>query len=145
MEEIAVFLLTYNVEKMSRTNKIYERLDQLETEFRKRLTDEFQKGPSGAWSRYLSRKIPHLMDGRFWRNAEAAELEMMEKDIVALREKLGEPISESPVNILREFCKRRSELKDPHSGSEAALVKEMLSKLAEEEKLNKNNGAEGQA
>jgi hypothetical protein len=33
-----------------------------------------------------------MFDGKFWRSKEVAEIERLEKDIIALREKLGEPV-----------------------------------------------------
>jgi hypothetical protein len=78
---------------MSKTDKLYKRLKELEAEYKKRLIIEFQNVAENiCGSMYLSRKRPHMFDGKFWRSKEVAEIERLEKDIIALREKLGEPV-----------------------------------------------------
>jgi hypothetical protein len=112
----------------ARTGRLYRRLDELEAEFRTLLQKELKAELSGGHSRYLCRKYPHLFEGRFWRNAGAAHLERLEKDIVRLREKLGEPLTASAVGIVLEYARVAPALKVT-SGELKHLLKQLLGRL----------------
>jgi hypothetical protein len=86
---------------MDRTIKLYAKLDELETEFAALLLAEFREIADGRSSRFLDRKIPHLFDGKKWRNAEAGHIERVEQDLRTLREQLGEPIETSSLIPIR--------------------------------------------
>jgi hypothetical protein len=111
----------------ARAGRLYRRLDELEAEFRTLLRKELETELSGSgFSRYLARK--HLFDGRRWRNTSAAHLERLEKDIVRLREKLGEPLTASAVGIALEYARVVPTLKVT-SGEQKHLVKQLLDRL----------------
>ena len=112
-----------------RTQRLYHRLREIEEEYRAGLVLEFQKIVAGGLSRYLSRKIPHLFDGRFWRSTESAQLERLEREIQQLRSKLKEPSPGPLVNIVHGFVRDCRETKDKHPGGEVRMAKRCLSEL----------------
>lgn len=112
-------------ESMSRTDKLYETLASMESRFLKMVSQEFER----SWSSYLRRKDAIFGEGKSWRDARTAELERLEKDIVTLRERLGEPMAESAVAVVQEYVAKRAAAKDRHDGGDAHLRKEALLKL----------------
>jgi len=116
---------------MSRTDKLYKRLDELEAEYIKLAENEFNKVLSNQSSTYFSRKIPYLFDGKFYLNAETAHLEKIESEILALREKLGSPVKSSPVSIVFDYSSKLEGLKDKLTGGKKSLTKEYQKKLSE--------------
>ena len=54
-------------------------------------------------SRYFQRRISNLWDGRANRTAEVAELEHLTHEVIALKEKLEEPISSGVTSIVLFF------------------------------------------
>ena len=107
---------------MSRTSILYDTLDELEREFVSILLKELQSIASGHSSRFFSRKIAYLFEGKFWQDANTLRVEEIEKDIIALREKLAEPLDGGPTGLAEEFAHRRAELPDRHKGGEVHLA-----------------------
>ncbi len=118
---------------MARTIKLYAKLDELETEFAGLLLAEFREIADGRSSRFLDRNIPHLFDGKKWRNAEAGHIERVEHDLRTLREQLGEPIATSSLMYLENFLGDTGESHARlHGGSKAAarrLIKLLEARL----------------
>jgi hypothetical protein len=117
--------------KMGRKEKLYERLDQLEDDFAQYLLKEFYNVASGRTSWFLSRKIPHHLDGKFWRNPEVADAERTEREINELREKLKEPSSHGPLAILSYFVEAERQLPDRFDGGDKHLARKIIEKLKE--------------
>ena len=109
---------------MSRVQKLHRRLRLLEKEFALRLREEFLS----RYSMFLLRKY-----SSFWTKPpleETASLERLERQIIALRTKLNEPLAKSPVSVVREFAARAKTLGTPYRrDSRKPLEKEMLAKL----------------
>ena len=118
---------------MARTENLYRRLEQLEGEFTLILASEFQQIAAGQSSRFLSRKVPNLSDGKYWRDAETQRAEKMEREILVLREKLGETPHDGPVAVTREFVRRRAESSGRYDRGQTLLAKELLARLTEAE------------
>jgi hypothetical protein len=116
---------------MGRNEKLYERLDQLEDDFAAYLLTELQNVAAGHTSWFLSRKIPHHLDGRFWRSSEVADAERTEGEINELREKLKESTPDGPLAILAEFVEEERQLPDKFDGGRKHLARRIISKLIE--------------
>ncbi len=117
--------------QMARTQKLHERLDQLEEEFAVFLGKELERVAQGHSSRFLSRKVPHLVDGRFYRTAEVADAERTEQEILDLRQKLKEADSEGLLTILEHYVEAERQLKDRFDGGDKRLARTTLTKLKE--------------
>jgi len=111
---------------MSRTEKLFWRLDQLEGEFRKVATTELQAFLRGSFSQILSRVYSDTFRGKKWRSEECGDFEWMEKEIEALRVKLEQPVSESPVGQLRTLLQQLDAEKKNGTGMEFRIVQELL-------------------
>ena len=89
---------------MARAERLFRRLDELEGEHRalvvKACRDELEHKLSKTAVRAL---LPGLLDGKFWRDQEAARLEYLDKEIRGLRRKLSLPLSESPIAALEQL------------------------------------------
>ncbi|MCM1566029.1 MAG: hypothetical protein NC238_08800 [Dehalobacter sp.] len=116
---------------MGRNQKLYERLDQLEDDFASYLLEELESVASGHSSWFLSRKIPHHLDGKFWRDAKTAVAERTEAEIYELRKKLNESTSDGLLAILAEFVETRRQLSDKFDGGETHLARRIIEKLKE--------------
>jgi len=82
---------------MSRSEKLYLRLDHLEAEYRDLVGREIRKHLK-AWSSVLwSLLHPRTFAGKSWKGDETRHIKWLSKEIETLREKLGEPIEPSPV------------------------------------------------
>ena len=113
---------------MNRTEKLFDSLANLEAQFLKMVIDEFEhRYPSS----YLSRKTSHAFDGKKWRNARTGELERLEKEILALREKLGEPVAEGPIAVVHDFVAAREAANDRYHGGIERLQREARERLEE--------------
>lgn len=114
---------------MQRTEKLYRHLDQLEQEYSRLLERELKKVVNNRPSRYLSRKVPHLFDGKFWRDPQTAHMEKLEKDIRAIRVKLGEPISAGVLSIVDRITDQLQNRKDWYDGGSKKVAQQLLLEL----------------
>ncbi|HEX5245194.1 MAG TPA: hypothetical protein VFW23_18180 [Tepidisphaeraceae bacterium] len=89
---------------MSRTAKLFKRLDELEEEFRRRAGAQLQRRLRGGFSMFLLRLHPQSTDIRIHGNDDDNELFWMEKEIIALRAKLQKPMDQSPVGQFHKLC-----------------------------------------
>jgi hypothetical protein len=110
-----------------RVQKLYHRLEELEADFASKLRSEFAREIDGHSSHYLSRKIPHLFDGRRYKTSETSALERSEVEIARLREKLGESLSSGPLSILQKYVDGRRRMM--REGREIAWAKQALDDL----------------
>lgn len=88
---------------MSRTEKIYARIDDLESEYLSSVRDEFVADSDGWWSPFLNgptvrRRQPKSVDP-----ARYDRLEKLETEIASLRRKLGETRPGSVLGIVKRF------------------------------------------
>ncbi len=113
-------------EAVSRTEKIFHRLDELEAEYLRLVHKEFEGWLQGRWSRFLARMYDVRPWGKYWQNEGHAHLLCLEKEIEALRMKLDQPLAESPVGAVQELFGKLKEEKRGGSGSEYPLVREFL-------------------
>ncbi|WP_395737567.1 hypothetical protein [Prosthecobacter sp.] len=88
---------------MGRTDQLYSRLEALEEEFGVLLRREIERVAEGGFSRFLSRKIPHLFDGRKWLKNEAVTLERLESDIRQLRIQLFASDQDGVLGLLNQY------------------------------------------
>jgi hypothetical protein len=98
---------------MARSERLFDRLDELERDYRALITKACRDSLDHRFSKAAIRALePGLLDGKFWRDEEAAQLEYLEKEIRNLLQKLALPFSESAifkVEQLREAYGRCSE------------------------------------
>jgi hypothetical protein len=113
---------------MKRTEKLFARLENLEDEYRKLIIREFERASRHLYSRYLIRKTASFLPGKYWRDSDTAYIERVEKEIIALRKKLHEPLSESPVAVVSEFVSKCEDIKDWRA-EETHFAKQILAKL----------------
>gem|GEM_PF-2783897 len=93
-----------NKETMSRAEKLYDRLDALESEYSQMIAGELRRWITDGFSMMLHRAIflPYL--GRFWQRNQM-RFKWLEKEIVSLRHKLNEPLADSPVGVFRALSR----------------------------------------
>ncbi len=114
---------------MSRTDRLYSRLDDLLAEFTDRLARELEAVASGGSSAFLSRMESGPMGLQFLRTPECDYLERLESDIRSLHSKLGEPAQGGPMTVLDEYLARYGQLPDRFDGGAVSLAKKMLAEL----------------
>lgn len=88
---------------MSRIQKLYQRLDDLERQFEIRVLAELDRAARGEYSRYLARLRSPWFEGRTTRTTEVAELERLTNEVIALKDKLAEPLSSGVTAIVLFF------------------------------------------
>jgi hypothetical protein len=89
---------------MARVERLFQRLDELEREYRTLLVNACRDELAHKFSKTAVRALlPGLLDGKFWRDQEAAHFEYLDKEIRGLRNKLSLPLSESPVSELEQL------------------------------------------
>ena len=89
---------------MTRSQKHYQRLEQLEIEFKELLISELTKiVKDGHRSMYLPRRVPGAYTGKIWQSKEIAEIERVEQNIIKLRGKLNEPVPGEFLSMLHEY------------------------------------------
>ena len=118
---------------MSRTESIQLRLDDLKVEFTSLLTVELENVAAGRWSRYLSRKEPHVIDGRFWATPESDHLEKLEEDIRALARKLHDVEAATLLGLVEEYIHSVALARDRAEGGMAHIARQILRKLPHKE------------
>lgn len=126
-------------EVVGRTEKLFQRLDQLEVEYRKLAATELARwvhgGWYGRWSLFLVDKLPFLYHLRYPAAAEKEkldELQHIEREIEMLRGKLEQPMSESPVHQVRMRAVEICTAHDSGEGTELMLAKRLLRDLGHE-------------
>jgi hypothetical protein len=125
---------------VSRTEKLFQRLDELEAEYRRLAAHEFARwvhnqGYAG-WSLFLVDKIPFLYSLRYPAASERQRLDEIlhvEREIETLRHKLDQPISESSVHAVRDAAARICTAHEAGEATEMMLAKTLLKDLGHEE------------
>lgn len=87
--------------RMSRNDKLHERLAELRSEFRELLVAELQAMAQSGRSRYVFRHTGRVPEGRSWRNAHEAKMEELEEELTSLRKKLGADPGACPTRYAR--------------------------------------------
>ena len=98
---------TKTVGYMSRGEKLYERLDALERDYQKMAAAELARTLADGYSSMLAVKAWGWNPRRF---KERQRLDKLEKEILAIREKLNEPLQDSPVATIRHVCEKLVEV-----------------------------------
>ena len=111
---------------MGRAEKLFRRLDELESEFKKLATAELEAFLQDGWSQILSRVYSATFRGKYWQTEECGEFEWLEKEIEVLRVKLEQPLSESAVGQLRRLLQQLHEEQTKGTGIEFRIIKELL-------------------
>ncbi len=120
--------------KMSRNEKLFNRLDELKSDYQKMIIQELEGVLKGSHSQYFRRK-ENLFEygpkalGKFWQNKETASIEKLEKEILSLADKLNEPSSSDLCHMIDKFIEERAKLSDRFEGGEEALARRYLNKL----------------
>ena len=109
---------------MARGERLLRRLDELEEEYRKLVTKVCHDELGGKFSKAAIRALlPGLLEGKFWRDEEAARVEYLEKEIRSLRRKLSLPFGESPVSDLDQL---REMFADKGDGERRRLLQDFI-------------------
>ena len=111
---------------MSRTGKLFQRLDELEEEFRRRAGAQLRRRLRGGFSMFLLRLHPQSFDIKIRGNHDDNELFWMEKEIIALRAKLQQPMDQSPVGQFHKLCADIGSDRQTGLGHEFKLIGELL-------------------
>lgn len=111
---------------MSRTEKLFNRLDELEAEYRNLAAEALEKYLRGSWSVVHRHLFSDMFRGKFWRNEERAHFEWLEKEIEALCLKLDQPLSASPVGQMRALAQKLRAAWSSGDGMEFPLARELL-------------------
>jgi hypothetical protein len=102
--------------RVRRVEKRHERLDELERRLEERVLAELEQVCARRGSLFLNRRMTEYFDGRQYRSAEVGELEDLANEVIALKEKLREPV-QSGVTGLILFCEELRQLpsaRQPH-------------------------------
>ncbi len=119
---------------MSRDDKLNERLQEIEAQYRELLRAELEELVKGGYSRYLHDMEPKYPVGKSYRRSYR-KIEKLEEEIVRLSQKLGVGIEESAVEIAREFARKHKGVSDSGrwrewwKGKSTTVSKELLAKL----------------
>jgi hypothetical protein len=136
---------------MNRAGKLYRRLDELEAELRKLIIRELERFAEGHQSTAEARRNSYLVKRAFplvinWRATEESEWMLKaDREIVALRTKLGEPLPGPCLEIVEAYARdlrRRVRAQGPRASRSAALSTD---KQAAREALRKLRAAEEHA
>jgi hypothetical protein len=92
---------------MSRGEKLYQRLDALERDYREVASAELARVLEAGYSSPLAYKA-WGWNPRRWKWGQ--RLDRLEKEIGAIREKLDEPMRNSPVSAIRRVCEKLNEV-----------------------------------
>lgn len=95
----------YPQKKMSRQNKLFLRLDTLESEWKKIILSELEKISNEGDSKYITRYMGHYVSPAYG-DDETNKIERLEKEIYKLRKTLLLPMDTGPKAILDEFVVR---------------------------------------
>jgi hypothetical protein len=118
---------TVRSQPMSRRETQAHRLATLEEEFRRAICEELGLEAESKTSRYFTRKIPFIVDGRKYQDDRTAYLERLEKEIVALHGQLGDSDLGESLAVVEAFAEKLAA--GLHSGARAGLARELLARL----------------
>jgi hypothetical protein len=123
---------------MNRTQKLYERLDQIEAQYAALLCKELESVLRGGLGHYLGRKLRDDWQRAICRppDERTLELERLEKEILRLRSKLHEPLPGPIVAMAHALVRRIQDAGQWSPGTNKAWLSEVLSKIAEGEFAN---------
>lgn len=118
---------------MSRIEKLFQRLDELEATYRALAAEEFAKWVHGRWyGFFLVKKLPFLYSTRYAGTSVRERLDetlRVEKEIETLRIKLDQPMSQSPVQIVRDAAAQICAAHQSGVGTEVMIAKALLKDL----------------
>ncbi len=115
---------------MSRVEKLYARLDALEEEFKQRLVAELQRVSTEPWGFFfMNEEYPEYKVLSRSARPEVSALEGLGAEIVALREKLKEPVEDSLYSRFHEYRRKWSNVEDHHRGTDQTLAKQLLAEI----------------
>jgi hypothetical protein len=109
---------------MSRADKLYQRLNALEAEYRRIAARDLGRMLRGGYPWVIGRTLWNSF-GKAYRRPEQQDFEQMEKEIISLRAKLDEPLVGSPVHVLRMIGRRYRE-SCQHSEHVRPLIRSVL-------------------
>jgi hypothetical protein len=119
---------------MSRTQKLYERLDNAEAHYLSLLRVELEASLRGELAHYLGRKLRE-----HWRRVicaspdeRASELQSLEKEIRGLRLKLGEPVPGAAVGVAESLVKRIKDSKNWSPGTNKAWIRDAIAEFVQQ-------------
>jgi hypothetical protein len=120
---------------MSRTQKLYERLDRIEADYSSSLRVELEAVLRGALGHYLGRKlredwhraVSSSPDGR------TKELQSLEKEIRELRSKLKEPGPGTAVDIAEALVQRIKGAGEWSPGTNKAWLRAAIDDLSRQD------------
>jgi len=90
---------------MSRTEKLYRRLNELETEYVGLIGRELQEYIDKGYSDVLSSVLKPILH-KYGPADQVGHIDWLAKEITALREKLGESLTEGPVADIASLSKK---------------------------------------
>jgi hypothetical protein len=108
---------------MTRTAKLYERLELLEQEYRRLLGIELERLARRGQSWYLLGYSPNEP------SSEELHLVRLAKEIRTLRGKLGEPLPGRYLELVNSIQEKAKELEFWLGGTRKSVAKELLVKL----------------
>jgi hypothetical protein len=111
---------------MSRSESLEHRVRELTDEFGRLLRAEFMSVAAGGTSRFLTRKVPHVMDGRYWSTVTSDRLERLESEMRRSPGHLADPESAELLRILDTYTRGRESASDRHEGGEIRLARQAL-------------------
>lgn len=115
---------------MSRIEKLYQRLDALEAEFKSRLIAELKAIASGGGGLFFMQEdYPYYKQLKAYVNPESGNLEEIGNEIISLRKKLKEPVEESLVMRFRAHREKWGDLSDDNRKGETNLAKQFLTEI----------------
>lgn len=114
--------------------KLYSQLDQMEDELQNRLVPHLEQAAIGKNDFVFCVKdfnpFPQL---NLRTNTETEELIQMGRQILALREKLGEPSDGTVAARICWYCRKWGDTKDSHRKAAQGLAKEFLAEVLDAE------------
>jgi len=119
---------------MSKSQKLYERLDLLEAEFLRLLAVEFEQKSCGGPAEFLKWFVREewqggygLSSGKRYKTPHVTQLCHLRDEILTLRLKLDASVRESPIRLLDEYYQR---INDPSAeGCDVAVARDILDQL----------------
>ena len=88
---------------MSRSDKIYARIDELEHEFLERLRSELRDEVDGWWSPFLNGPTEDRRQQKAKDSTSSNRLQSIAAEIESLRRKMDEPLPGPALSIIRRF------------------------------------------
>lgn len=117
---------------MSTKEKMYARLDSLETEFRHKLAAALPRVAEGHDTLFFltERSLHQWGFPRHYLRPETLELEKLGREIEKLRKTLGEPLDESIYGRFRSYCDKWADEKDHYRLGDAKLASQFLAEIS---------------